>query len=135
MRFLEPYEGFMSARPRSKAKKTVRRNVPAKKKNQPAAQPIRSIDVEEFVRRLRAETSAEKRFALFLGAGCSVTSGIPAAGTLVKDRWVPRLRDYRAPHRKDLDAWAAEVIEGYDSASPASSYGSLIDKLFLTPED
>ncbi len=119
----------------SKAEKSIARKIPSKKKGQPAAQPIRSIDVEEFVRRLRAETSAEKRFALFLGAGCSVTSGIPAAGTLVKDRWIPRLRDYRAPHRKDLDAWAVEAIEGYDCASPASSYGSLIDKLFLTPED
>ena len=125
----------MSAKPRSKAKKSAARDVPSKKKDQPAMQSIRSIDVEEFVRRLRAETSAEKRFALFLGAGCSVTSGIPAAGTLVKDRWIPRLRDYRAPHRKDVDVWAGEVIEGYDPASPASSYGSLIDKLFLTPED
>ena len=125
----------MSAKPRSKAKKSATKGVPSKKKDQPAAQRIRSIDVEEFVRRLRAETSAEKRFALFLGAGCSVTSGIPAAGILVKDRWIPRLRDYRAPHRKDLDVWAGEVIHGYDSANPASSYGSLIDKLFLTPED
>lgn len=125
----------MSAKRRSKAKKSTTRDFPSGKKDPPTAQTIRSIDVEEFVRRLRAETSAEKRFALFLGAGCSVTSGIPAAGTLVKDRWIPRLRDYRAPHRKDLDAWAKEVIEGYDSESPARSYGSLIDKLFLTPED
>ena len=124
----------MSAKSRSKAKKSTARTVPPKKER-PSIQPIRSIGVEEFVRRLRTEANTDKRFALFLGAGCSVTSGIPAAGALVKDRWIPRLRDYRAPHRKDLDAWATEVIEGYDSASPASSYGSLIDKLFLTPED
>ncbi len=125
----------MSAKPHSKGRKSTARAVPSKKEDQPLPRPIRSIGVDEFVRRLRTEASAEKRFALFLGAGCSVTSGIPAAGTLVKDRWIPRLRDYKAPDRKDLDAWAGEVIEDYDSSNPAGSYGSLIDKLFLTPED
>lgn len=96
---------------------------------------VRSIGLEEFVRRLRADTNAEKHFALFLGAGCSVTSGIPSAGSLVRDRWIPRLRDYQAPHRSDLDNWATEVIQGYDKTNPALSYGELIDRLFLTPED
>ena len=96
---------------------------------------MRDIDVEEFVRRLRAETNADKRFALFLGAGCSVTSGIPAAGALVRDRWIPRLRDFEAPHRSDVETWAKEVIEGHDPENPARSYGKLIDRLFLTPFD
>jgi tetratricopeptide (TPR) repeat protein len=96
---------------------------------------VRNIDVEEFVRRLRAETNADKRFALFLGAGCSVTSGIPAAGALVRDRWIPRLRDFEAPHRSDVEAWAKEVIEGHDPENPGLSYGKLIDRLFLTPFD
>lgn len=68
------------------------------------------MGVEEFVRRLRHDEAADKRFAVFLGAGCSVSSGIPAAGLLVKERWLPRLRDLRAPDRKDLDAWAATEI-------------------------
>ncbi len=34
-----------------------------------------------------------------------------------------------------MDKWAGEVIHGYDPANPAQFYGSLIDKLFLTPED
>jgi Tfp pilus assembly protein PilF len=97
--------------------------------------PIRSINVEEFARRLKKEASAEKRFALFLGAGCSVSSGIPAAGALVQDHWLPRLRDYQAPLRSDLDVWAREVIDDYDPAKPSLSYGKLIDKLFITAED
>src|SRR5574337_577966 len=101
-----------------------------------SAEPvIRSIGLEEFVRRLRVDTTAEKHFALFLGAGCSVTSGIPSAGALVRDRWIPRLRDYQAPHRSDLDNWATEVIQGYDKTNPDLSYGELIYQLFLTPED
>ncbi|MEK7314784.1 MAG: SIR2 family protein, partial [Candidatus Eisenbacteria bacterium] len=96
---------------------------------------LRVINLGEFVRRLRAETNAEKRFALFLGAGCSVSSGIPSAGPLVVDRWIPRLRDYQAPHRADLQVWASEAIDGYDPSNPALSYGELIDHLFLTPND
>src|SRR5260221_523144 len=96
---------------------------------------IRSIGLEEFVRRLRADTNADKRFALFLGAGCSISSGIPSAEALVRDRWLPRLRDYQAPDRSDLESWATEVIRTYDAANPANSYGQLIDRLFLTPED
>jgi len=96
---------------------------------------MRDIGLEEFVRRLRADTNAEKRFALFLGAGCSVTSGIPHAGGLVRDRWLPRLRDFQSPNRSDLTAWAKEVIPDYDPENPAHSYGALIDLLFLTPED
>lgn len=125
----------MSAKPRSKAKKSAAMGVPPGKKDRPAAQPIRSIGVEEFVRRLRAEASADKRFALFLGAGCSVTSGIPAAGALVKDHWIPRLHGYHASDHENLDAWVKQVIPDYDSANPAGSYGSLIDKLFLWPEE
>src|ERR1041385_2960643 len=135
MRFLEPYEGFMSVKPRSKAKKYATRDVLSKKKDKPTARPIGSIGVEEFGRRLRAEASADKRFALFLGAGCSVTSGIPAAGALVKDHWIPRLQGYHVSEHKDLDVWVKQVIPDYDSANPAGSYGSLIDKLFLWPED
>jgi Tfp pilus assembly protein PilF len=89
---------------------------------------IRSVSLEEFVRRLRADTHAEKRFALFLGAGCSVTSGIPSAAGLVRDRWLPRLRDYQAPNRADLEDWASEVISGYDPANPALSYGLSDDR-------
>jgi len=100
-----------------------------------APEILRSIDVEEFVRRLRETVKADKRFALFLGAGCSVSSGIPSAGDLVKNHWLPRLRDIRAPERSDLEVWATEVIPNYDPASPAASYGTLIDKLFLHAEE
>lgn len=124
----------MSAKPRSKGKKSTARAAPPKKER-PSTQPIRNIGVEEFVRRLRAEASGDKRFALFLGAGCSVTSGIPAAGALVKDHWIPRLHGYHASDHENQDAWVKQVIPGYDSKNPAGSYGSLIDKLFLWPEE
>jgi Tfp pilus assembly protein PilF len=97
---------------------------------------LRQMEVDEFVRRLKLEDqNQEKKFALFLGAGCSVSSGIPAAGTLVKDRWLPRLRDIRAPHEADHETWAERTIPGYKKSDPAASYGYLIDELFVTPDD
>lgn len=70
-----------------------------------------------------------------MGAGCSVSSGVPDAGTLVKAHWLPRLRDLRAPVRLDLDVWAAEIIEHYDQHRPSASYGQVIDQLFFQPEE
>lgn len=100
------------------------------------ARSLRRISVEEFARRLKVTTgAADKRFAFFLGAGCSVSSGVPAAATLVKNIWLPRLRDLRAPSRKDLDMWAGEILENYDPHNAASVYGQVIDQLFFQPEE
>ncbi len=98
--------------------------------------PLRKITADEFARRLR-DTSREsdKRFAFFLGAGCSVTSGIPAAGGLVRDHWLPRLRGYRAPHRHDHDEWVREEFPAFDQDSPGASYGAVMERLFLHAED
>jgi hypothetical protein len=94
------------------------------------------MGADEFARRLRRyEQDLGKRFAFFLGAGCSRSSGIPLAGELVKDRWLPRLRDVEAPHRSDLEAWAHEIVPVYDPKLPAALYGELIDRLFITAED
>ena len=56
---------------------------------------LRTLAAHEFVRRLKETTdTADRRYAFSLGAGCSRSSGIPAAGELVK-RWLRRLRDLR----------------------------------------
>lgn len=98
--------------------------------------PLRKVTANEFARRLKATSEeADKPFAFFLGAGCSVSSGIPAAGALVMDHWLPRLRDLRAPERKDLQTWAKEELPGYDPQNPSALYGQLIEGLFLYPEE
>jgi hypothetical protein len=100
------------------------------------AVPLRHITAEEFARRLRASSrQQDKRYAFFLGAGCSVSSGIPDSGTLVRENWLPRLRAVRAPHREDVDGWAAQEFDGYDPERPALIYGDLVGKLFFYPEE
>jgi Tfp pilus assembly protein PilF len=97
---------------------------------------LRKVPADEFARRLCQITKPpDKRFALFLGAGCSVSSGIPASASLVKDNWLPRLRDLCAPARKDLEQWAKEALPNYDAGNPAASYGDVMDKLFLIAEE
>jgi hypothetical protein len=97
---------------------------------------LRKITAEEFARRLK-ESSEEpdKRFAFFLGAGCSVSSGIPAAGRLVRDRWLPRLKALKSSCQVDLDSWAKELFSGYESENAGDFYGEVIQELFLWPED
>jgi Tfp pilus assembly protein PilF len=100
------------------------------------AKTLRKLTANEFARRLKATSvEADKRFAFFLGAGCSVSSGIPAAGGLVMDHWLPGLRDLRAPERKDLETWAKKELPKYEPQNPSALYGQLIDELFLYPED
>lgn len=97
---------------------------------------MKKISAEELAQRLRGtKQEQDKRFAFFLGAGCSVKPGIPVAGNLVKDNWLPRLRDFRAKDRKDLEVWIKEEFPQYDSDNPAASYGDVIAALFLTPDD
>ncbi|MCL5096249.1 MAG: SIR2 family protein, partial [Candidatus Omnitrophica bacterium] len=100
------------------------------------SESFRKMSAEEFSRRLKTMCDhPDSRFAFFIGSGCSVSSGIPAAANLVKSHWLPRLRDLRAPRRKDLEKWAADAIAGYSAENPAAAYGSVMDQLFLLPEE
>src|SRR5207302_210890 len=87
---------------------------------------VRSLTVEEFARRLKdASRAEEKHYAIFLGAGCSVSSGIPDASTLVRERWLPRLRDLRAPN-EDLTTWVSHDFPESENQRASSLYGKLI---------
>ena len=97
---------------------------------------LRKMSAGEFARRLQKDSQIQdKCFAFFLGAGCSISSGIPAAGSLVKDYWLPRLQDFCAPDPKDVDTWMKAEFPDYDPKSPASSYGLVMGRVFLTPDD
>lgn len=116
-----------------------------------ASYSLRRISASEFVKRLQLACSREgetsgtdKRYAFFLGAGCSVSSGIPTAGELVKASdqekttdWLRRYHDLTESHKandeKALDAWAKKTLRTWSPQSPASSYGELLELLFHTP--
>ncbi len=97
---------------------------------------LRKMMAGEFSRRLRKMCEhPDSRFAFFLGAGCSVSSGVPDTASVVKSHWLPRLRDLRNPERRDLDTWAQEQFPEYDPEHPEVIYGELMRELFLMPEE
>lgn len=97
---------------------------------------LRMLTAEDFVRRLRAYTSGDlagAQYAFFIGAGCSISSGIPGASFLVRERWLPRLRDIRAPDEEDPLEWAKEHM-GVDSDDlRPGTYGRVMTELFPQP--
>jgi Tfp pilus assembly protein PilF len=97
---------------------------------------MRRISAGEFVRRLKVVAGeADKRYALFLGAGCSVSSGIPAAAELVAQDWIVRLHKLCLPDQADPLQWATSAIPGFDARFPSRAYGSVIERLFFHPEE
>jgi|SRR5450631_87200 hypothetical protein len=94
---------------------------------------LRAMAGSEFVRRMRAHADDSDRHLVFwLGAGCSVTSGIPASAALVREDWLPKLQRFRGGSG-NIDAWAREVFPDYDPESPSALYGVLMEELFTTP--
>lgn len=86
------------------------------------------ISLEAFVTELHDDVRTHPRcgHVFFLGAGCSISSGIPAAGRLTS-QWVEKLERM---HRKA----AQELVPGYDPDNPAASYGPVIHRRFPSAE-
>ncbi len=97
---------------------------------------IKEMSAEEFIRRFKnlIEEHEESRFIFFLGAGCSVSSGIPSARTLVKD-WLPRLKKLKTGCNDNCDSWINEIYPDYTEDKASLFYGKVIEDLFLTPEE
>jgi tetratricopeptide (TPR) repeat protein len=91
------------------------------------------MDGQEFTRRLR-ERQEGTGYAFLLGAGCSVSSGIPSAGTLVKEHWLPRLHRFKGGDG-EVEAWAVASIDGYDPGNPGLSYGRVMKAAFASSHD
>jgi hypothetical protein len=96
---------------------------------------MHEIGAEEFARRLKMSmTESDGRFIFFLGSGCSVASGIPAAAGLVKN-WLPRLKKIKTGIEDHLTDWLKNEYPTYEETKAASFYGKVIEDLFFTPEE
>ncbi|NUQ74496.1 MAG: glycosyltransferase [Polyangiaceae bacterium] len=78
--------------------------------------------VDEFVTKLHDDVVLRQgRYIFFLGAGCSISSGIPSAAALTR-RWMDSLvRQKRCP--------ADVCIPGYDENNAARFYGHVFEQL------
>lgn len=99
--------------------------------------PLRQISADEFVLRLHGTaTQPDAAFAFFLGAGCSLSCQIPGTAELV-DRWLKKLHELKGPANSgtSFDDWVRESVPDWDPQNPGSSYGNVIQELFLTAEE
>jgi SIR2-like domain len=96
---------------------------------------LKRFRADELARRIKAdfESSDHSRYVFFLGAGCSISSGIPSAAGLVQ-QWLPKLKWLRERDDKDWETWAAKQFPGYSKENPAAHYGAVIEDLFLQPD-
>ena len=97
--------------------------------------PLREMDAGEFVRRFKnkMDKNEDSKFVFFLGAGCSISSGIPAAGGLVKT-WLPRVKKLVTDDETDYEDWATKYYSGYAGTNASLFYGNVINDLCLTFE-
>lgn len=108
----------------------------AKQKKTPdVTSAIVSIPAAEFARCLKFKAKRpDARFTFFLGAGCSVTSGIQDAKSLTQ-RWVQELKRIRTDNDAGQHKWAAENFRDYTPESAAAHYAAVMKQLFHTAED
>ncbi len=93
------------------------------------------FSAREFVRRLRyAITKQENRFVWFLGAGCSVTSGVPTAKEIVL-RWIKELKYLQTGSESGIEEWGRKQFLRYDPDDPAAIYAEVFDALFFNDAD
>ena len=73
----------------------------------------------------------DARFVFFLGAGCSISSGIPGAARLVRD-WLPKLHHDQTGGDIPFDTWLSEHFNEHDEDNPAASYAKVFKRLCHT---
>ena len=96
---------------------------------------MKQIKAYEFVRRLRVLTNnPDYKFSIFLGAGCSVSSGIPTAGNLVEN-WLPRLKKLETGKDGDLNNWLIKQFPDYNKDNAEKYYGDVIERMFHTSKE
>ena len=100
------------------------------------APALARMPVLEFVDRIVDGARDHGREAAWLlGAGCSVTSGIPSASALVRD-WLDKLERRRKRTGESRDAWLErEFGPDLDWREPAAHYGLVFHRCHPSPDD
>ena len=94
---------------------------------------MQEIDVRHFIRQIKQSLEDQKgRYAFFLGAGCSISSKIPGAATLVQ-QWLPKLKYQKTGDTDRLDDWVKENFPKYTDDKAALFYAEVMRALFPHP--
>jgi tetratricopeptide (TPR) repeat protein len=77
-------------------------------------------------------STSEQPFTWFLGAGCSISSGIIAAGGLV-EKWLNELCELQGNSLAAFNGWLNLNFPSFDSSSPALSYAEVFSRRHPSP--
>jgi len=96
---------------------------------------MRTIPAREFSRRFHHGVSNhDGRYVWFLGAGCSVSSGISAAAKTAQ-RWLGELKYLETGNHDGSEAWGRKRFGLANDADIASLYGPALRALFFTAQE
>ena len=91
---------------------------------------MQAIDLEHFCKLVNeAVRSGGMSFALFLGAGCSVSSGVLSASTLCL-RWVREMKRDKTKTSLDFEKWYAKDHPGFQRETAGTFYATAIRERF-----
>jgi tetratricopeptide (TPR) repeat protein len=95
---------------------------------------MQTIDLKRFSSVFaEAVLSGKMSFAFFLGAGCSISSGILPASTLCL-QWVRELeRDQSGNDSPDFEEWYAKSHPGFTRENAGAFYATVIQERFPNP--
>jgi hypothetical protein len=93
---------------------------------------MKKIGLFEFTRRLRSlADNHENKIVFFIGAGCSISSGIPSAANLTKE-WIKVLKMFEVGDSISFDEWisSGERYKNYSDENSSAFYANVINDLF-----
>ena len=103
---------------------------------------LNPMSLEDFSKKMFSlSQDSTNKVVFYLGAGCSVTSGIDSGATLVK-RWLDEQyqEKYRAKFKDKKEAlsfedWVEEKFPGYSETNAGEFYPEVMDWRFRSPEE
>lgn len=95
---------------------------------------MQHIKIKEFAGRVRdcIQQNSDTRLVFFLGAGCSISSGIPSAGGLVSG-WIARLQKIKSLGESEWQTYLNQEFPRLQD-NPAQHYEKAYQALFLSEQ-
>lgn len=93
---------------------------------------MQEMQLQRFVRLLKQTADEDGQLGFFLGAGCSISSGIPGGASLVRG-WLPKLHHQMTGKQEPFEQWLPRELPDHREENPAASYAEVMKRLFPQP--
>ena len=93
---------------------------------------MKKIGLFKFTRMLRRiAENRDNKIVFFIGAGCSLSSGVPSAADLTKE-WIKELKMLEVEDSLSFDEWIStnEKYKNYTDENSSAFYANVINDLF-----